>query len=237
MNTKSQKKEIEQQKINVVSEYVSFRNIEESPVNAQQMNDEDFRRLVLNIKRDGVLTTSPLLMRQEGKNKLMCISGHHRVKAGIKAKLEGSICLVMDEVDESTRIRLQLAHNDISGKPNKDLLEILIQQLNDFDINLIDNIPTDRVFMGEKEVDVSAPVFKYINICLIDNSRERFVEMLENINQKEDINYLLDNENYDKIKDLLSYAFKKGFRTAGQSIGVFMDIVENNKDQIKRTKK
>lgn len=234
MNTKSSKKEIEQKKINVVSEYVLFRDIEESPINAQEMDQEDFRRLTQNIKRDGILTTSPLLMRQEGKNKYMCVSGHHRIRAGIKAKLDGAICLIMDEVDESTRIRLQLAHNDISGKPNKDLLDILIQQLNDFDIDLIDNTQIDGMVKEAKEVDVTAPTFRYINICLIENSRERFVEMLENIKQNDDINYLLDNENYDKIKDLLSYAFKKGFRSAGQSIGVFMDIVDNNKDQIKR---
>lgn len=234
MNTKVQSKEIEQQKINVVSDYVLFRNIEESPINAQEMNEQDFKRLVQNIKRDGILTTSPLLMRQNGKNKFMCVSGHHRIRAGIKAKLDGANCLIMNEVDESTRIRIQLAHNDISGKPNKDLLEVLVEKLNDLDINLIDNSEIEGIIKEAKEVDINAPTFRYINICLIEKSRERFIEMLENIKENEDINYLIDNENYDKIKDLLTIAFKKGFRSAGQSIGVFMDIVENNKDQIKR---
>ena len=98
MNTKSATKEIERQKINVVSEYVLFRNIEESPVNAQEMNQEDFKRLVQNIKRDGILTTSPYLMRQEGKNKCMCVYWDHRIKAAIKEKVDGGICLIMDEV-------------------------------------------------------------------------------------------------------------------------------------------
>jgi len=233
MNTRT-KKSIEKKQLNIRSEYVKFRDIEESPINAQSMNEKDFNRLVKNLKRDGVLTSSPLLMDQTGKQKTMCISGHHRIKAAIKAGIEGCVCLISDELDDSTRIRLQVAHNDIHGEPNKDILSIMQQSLSDIDISLVDSTDMENIIKEAQEVSIDIPQFRYINICLVEKSRERFVDMLLKLEKADAINYIIDNKEYEQIKDLLTVAFDKGFKTAGQAIGVFMDIVDNNKDEIKR---
>jgi len=233
MNTRT-KKSIEKKQLNIRSEYVKFRDIEESPINAQSMNEKDFNRLVKNLKRDGVLTSSPLLMDQTGKQKTMCISGHHRIKAAIKAGIEGCVCLISDELDDSTRIRLQVAHNDIHGEPNEDILAIMQQSLSDIDISLVDSTDMENIIKEAQEVSIDIPQFRYINICLVEKSRERFVDMLLKLEKADAINYIIDNKEYEQIKDLLTVAFDKGFKTAGQAIGVFMDIVDNNKDEIKR---
>ena len=233
MNTRT-KKSIEKKQLNIRSEYVKFRDIEESPINAQSMNEKDFNRLVKNLKKDGVLTSSPLLMDQTGKQKTMCISGHHRIKAAIKAGIEGCVCLISDELDDSTRIRLQVAHNDIHGEPNKDILSIMQQSLSDIDISLVDSTDMENIIKEAQEVSIDIPQFRYINICLVEKSRERFVDMLLKLEKADAINYIIDNKEYEQIKDLLTVAFDKGFKTAGQAIGVFMDIVDNNKDEIKR---
>ena len=233
MNTRT-KKSIEKKQLNIRSEYVKFRDIEESPINAQSMNEKDFNRLVKNLKRDGVLTSSPLLMDQTGKQKTMCISGHHRIKAAIKAGIEGCVCLISDELDDSTRIRLQVAHNDIHGEPNKDILSIMQQSLSDIDISLVDSTDMENIIKEAQEVSIDIPQFRYINICLVEKSRERFVDMLLKLEKADAINYIIDNKEYEQIKDLLTVAFDKGFKTAGQAIGVFMDIVDNNKDEIKK---
>ena len=116
----------------------------------------------------------------------------------------------------------------------QNLLEILIRQLNDVDIHFIDYTALEGLAQEIKEVNVDSPVFRYINICLLETSRDRFVEMLENIKKDDDINILIEKEEYEHIKDLLTLAFRKGFRSPGQAIGVFMDIVDNNSDQIER---
>lgn len=124
--------------IQIRTEFVLFRDIEESPLNAQVMADKEFNRLVKNIAEDGCLTSAPLLMDQEGKSKKMCISGHHRIKAAIKAGLLGADCMVTPPIPESTRIRLQLAHNDIHGNPDEVIVAELQKQLNDVDLRLVD---------------------------------------------------------------------------------------------------
>lgn len=228
------KSTVEKKELKIKSEYVCFRDIEESPLNAQEMNESDFNRLVKNLKRDGVLTSTPLLMIQSGKNKFMCISGHHRIKAAIKAGIEGSICLISDEVDESTRIRLQLSHNDIHGEPNKDIITILQQSLSEIDISLVDSSNIEKQIKEAQSVNVDVPNFQYINICLVDTSRERLVDLLMTLEKSDSINYLIEKPEYEKIKDLLTYAFEKGFKTPGQAFGKFSDIVELHMNEIKR---
>lgn len=234
MSTKQKKGKAEKRKLNIRAEYVLFRDIEESPLNAQEMKEGDFNRLVKNLTRDGILTSTPLLMEQSGKNKLMCISGHHRIKAAIKAGIEGAICLISEEVDESTRIRLQLAHNDIHGEPNKDIVIMLQQQLNDIDITLIDQSLVDAAISEANAIEMDVPNFQYINICLLDTSREKLVDMIMSLEKADALNWLIEKEQYEKVQDLLTYAFDKGFKSPGQAFGKFLEIIEENKDLIKR---
>jgi hypothetical protein len=231
MRTKSN---IEKQEINIRAEYVLFRNIEESPMNAQQMDELEFIRLVKNLKRDGVLTSTPFLMEQPEKSKHMCVSGHHRIKAAIKAGIEGGICLISGPLEESTRVRIQLAHNDIHGNPNEDIVSILQQQLNEFDISLIDQSNIDSQIKEAQEVEIDVPDFQYINICLLSTSRERLVDLIMSLEKSKSINWLIEKPEYEKVRDLLSYAFDKGFKTPGQAFGKFLEIVEQHLEEVKR---
>jgi hypothetical protein len=232
--TKNQHRKIETQQLNTSIEIVNFRDIEESELNAQEMNHSDFNRLVKNLKRDKVLTSAPLLMRQQGHEKYKCVSGHHRIRAAIKAGILEAYCIIIDEVDESTRVRLQLAHNDIHGTPNADIVKVLQEKLHNIDLTLVNLIDKDLAKDTDIEINVNIPTFRYINICLLENSRESLVDIIETLTSEEDVNYLIDVDTYNEITDLLTYAFAKGFKTAGQAFGKFLEIVLENKHLIER---
>ena len=51
--------------------------------NARFMSGSQYRRLVENIKTDGIMTSTPLLARIEGDDTLYVASGNHRVQAAI----------------------------------------------------------------------------------------------------------------------------------------------------------
>lgn len=233
MNTREKNNKIEKKQLKVKTEYVYFRDIEESPVNAQEMHEKEFNRLVKNLKRDGVLTTAPLIMEQPNKNKYMCISGHHRIRAAIKAGIEGAICLVTEKLDDSTRVRIQISHNDIHGEPNKDILAYLQTLLSGIDISLVDTTGIElENSMQEQKIDI--PDYQYINICLIRESRDKLVDIILHLEKSDAINWLISKDEYEKIKDLLTYAFDHGFKTPGQSFGKFLNIIENSTELIKR---
>jgi len=234
MNIHEKKKKKESNPLNIQIEEVSFRNIKESDINPQEMSNKDFERLVENLRRDKVLTSAPLLMRQGEGEKLLCISGHHRIRAAIKAGIEKAYCIVMDKVDDSTRIRLQLAHNDIHGNPREDIVAILQNKLNEIDIALVDYKDIEATAKTINQMNLSVPEFSYINICLLEESRDRFVNMLMAIDPEKTESFIIEKKEYERLKDLLTLAFKKGFKSPGQAIGKFMDIVEEHLEEIQR---
>ena len=215
------------EKIKTEYKELNIREIEESPINAQMMGQMDFNRLVKNIKKDGCLTSAILVMRQEGK-KYMCISGHHRVRAAIKAGLTDVPCIIMDEVDESTRIRLQLPHNDIHGEPDEELLLVLQKKLNEIDLELIDLIKQECE-NELKEVSIDKIEFRYVSICQLPESADILTKMIEEVDGEQ--KWLIEKQEYEDLRIALTKAFKSGFKTPGRAFRKFMDIVlENEKD-------
>lgn len=209
-------------------EELNIRDIEESPLNAQIMNEKDFKRLVSNIKKDGCLTSSILVMEQHGK-KYMCISGHHRIRAGLKAGLKVVPCLVINEVDESTRIRLQLTHNDIHGDPDENIVSVLRAKLNEFDINLT---AWNDLKVEDFEVeDLDFEVFQYVSICLKPKSFEELIDIIGSNATSADEKFFVECTDFELMKEALTLAFKNGYKTPGKAFRKFLDIVMNHKDE------
>lgn len=218
------------EKITYRFEDVNIRNIEESPLNAQIMNDADFKRLVKSIQKDGCLTSSILVMEQEGR-KFMCISGHHRLKASIKAGLKTAPCIIIPEVDESTRIRLQLTHNDIHGNPDENIVSILQRKLNGFDIELVDWNESKTVDFEVENIDFE--VFKYVSICLKPKSFDELIDFIGCQASNADEKYFIDFEDYSKMEEALTLAFKNGYKTPGKAFRKFIDIALKHKEEFK----
>ena len=96
--------------------------------NARYMKGPQFERLVENIRRDGVLTSFPLVHR-EGKA-LEVISGNHRVSAAIKAGIEESdVIEVTTPLTRQQFVALQLSHNAIAGQDDPNILRSLYDEL------------------------------------------------------------------------------------------------------------
>lgn len=119
-----------------------------SEENARYMRAEQFNQLVANLKRDGVLTSFPLIYQGT------VLSGNHRVQAAIKAGIEESDCIeIVGELTEERRLAIQLSHNAITGEDDPSLLSLLYGKLS-FDEKLYSGL-TDSMFDAAK-LDISA---------------------------------------------------------------------------------
>lgn len=230
---KRSRERIEKQSLEYEIKELNFRDIQETELNAQKMSESDFNRLVKNIRRDGCLTSTPLVCVDEN-GKYTCISGHHRIRAAIKAGISSSNCIVLKNIDESTRIRLQLSHNDIHGESDKDIVSILANKLMDIDITLIDISGLEQIKKTSNEININVPKFQYINICLTDQSRNDLVDMIMSLEKSDAVNWLVTQEQFQDVRDLLTYAFSHNFKTPGQAFGKFLDIIKENKELIER---
>lgn len=117
--------------------------------NARYMRAAQFERLVMNIKRDGVLTSAPLVYRG------IVRSGNHRVQAGIEAGVEEADAIeILGDVSEDRLLAIQLSHNAITGEDDPTTLATLWKAL-PFDEKRYSGL-TDEAIGTVKELDVDS---------------------------------------------------------------------------------
>ncbi|MGW4007943.1 ParB N-terminal domain-containing protein [Streptomyces sp. NPDC004763] len=105
-------------------------------VNARYMRKEEWDRLVENIRRDGCLTSTPLLYSggeyDEGRE--LILSGNHRTKAAAEAGIEEIDCMLIEEhLTRQQLVAIQLSHNAIAGQDDPATLKQLYEELDDVD--------------------------------------------------------------------------------------------------------
>ena len=103
-------------------------------VNAHFMTKEKFDALVDNVRRDGVLTSVPLVYADPDTGVETVLSGNHRTRAAIEAGLSEIPVLVIDQkLSRQQQIAIQLSHNSIFGEDDPDTLAMLYEELDDVD--------------------------------------------------------------------------------------------------------
>jgi hypothetical protein len=96
--------------------------------NARFLKGPMFAQLVANIKRDGCLTSFPLVNRQG--DELTVASGSHRVAAAMKAGIvEHDVIEITSPLTREQFVALQLSHNAIAGEDDPNMLRSLYDEL------------------------------------------------------------------------------------------------------------
>jgi len=94
--------------------------------NARYMTKDQMDKLTKNVEKDGFLSQIPLGIKEGDKYRI--ISGNHRVKAAIKAKIEFIMILYVENISRDKELGFQLSHNAISCQ---DDISILIELYNE----------------------------------------------------------------------------------------------------------
>jgi len=149
------------------------------------MTDAMFSQLVENIRKDGCLTSVPLVYEENGK--LEVLSGNHRVMAAIKAGVEeADVMEIMTRLTAEQRVAIQLSHNAIAGQDDPSILAELWAEL-DFDLKEYSGL-TEEDLAGITEIDatgltVEAPRYEEINLAFLPEEKKAFVELLDRIQE------------------------------------------------------
>lgn len=212
-------------KLKIEIRLINFRSIQEADMNPQVMPEAEFNRLVKSFKKDGTLT-STILVREREPGKYVCISGHHRIKAAIRAGIKEGYCMVAynedgTEIDESTSIRLQLQHNDIHGEPDEALAGQLRQRLLEEDLKLVSR--GNDIIIKDVDINYNEPLYSYVHICLMPESEKEFTQLLERLDTEDSKKYILEKEDYQYLNKALTLAFQKGYKTPGRAIREILD--------------
>lgn len=146
------------------------RELELLKKNARFMRNDTFRQLVDNIKRDGALSSLPLVYAGPDTVKPRVLSGNHRIMAAIEAGLKQVFCLVIDSLktmDEQTAIAL--SHNALAGQDDLPTLKELYDSISDLTLKSYSGIDEEL----RKQLDaikfqaISEPRLAFKNVSLL----------------------------------------------------------------------
>lgn len=128
---------------------LQLKTLLESAGNPQKMSDKVFTGLVDSIKRKGWYFAVPDVWEFE-PGKYRIISGHHRIKAGMKAGLIEQNCnVIIDPSYNEEQARKDLLEsNERHGDPDQDLfVDFVTDIIDDFNVDL--DILADEVGFDE----------------------------------------------------------------------------------------
>lgn len=118
--------------------------------NAHYMEKQTLDMLTANVAEDGFLSQLPFAMKRHD-GKYLILSGNHRLKASIKAKLEYILILYIEEVDKDKQIAYTLSHNALVGKDDMQMLKEIYSEMRSIEsreysgLNGIKFMDTDKI--------------------------------------------------------------------------------------------
>lgn len=217
-------------------EVLPLAELESQPINARFMKGEQFRTLVKNIERDGVLTSVPLVRTLPGGG-WRILSGHHRVKAAIEAGIERAECMILDDpnMNRQQEVALVLSHNAIAGEDDPSLLKALYDELDDTDwrwysglddraLDLLDKVSTES--LSEANLD-----FSTVNLVFLPHELEAAEEALFEAKKRAGVAkmWLAGLEQYEPTLEALETAQGAyGVGNTATALGVILGVFDRH---------
>jgi len=201
--------------------------------NARFMKPAQFKRLVENLRRDGVLTSAPLVGRMEDDARLFVISGNHRVAAAIEAGIDEADCIeVLAPLSRERFTAVQLSHNAIEGEDDPAALRRLYDML-DLDLKGYSGLTDDAFDMDELQVTTItgvAPLYAEVVVSFLSDDAhavEAFVKTAERWARKERPVLAASYEDFDRFFDaIVEIKGRRGISNSAVAIAALVDLAQ-----------
>jgi len=201
--------------------------------NSHYMEKDMLDRLTANIEKDGFLSQLPFAMKRED-GKYLILSGNHRLKGSIKAKLEFILILYIDEVDKDTQIAYQLSHNMLVGKDDMQMLKDIYSEMESIEakeFSGLDDLKFKEVnsinMLSISDADIELTEMKFLFVENVKNNVNTVLNALED--QKLDENsHIVVGSFEDYIKVLTEVKKKYGIKSVSVAFGKMIEICMKN---------
>ena len=211
--------------------------------NAHFMGAETYQRLVNNIRRDGVLTSTPFCDTIEinGEPRRRVLSGNHRVQASIDAGLDCIQVLYVDrEIPKDQKIAIQLSHNSIVGEDDNQLLRELYEDISSIDLREYAGLDDKELEILEAPLPLSLNTgsinYKELQILFLPEEKESLEHSLLQI--KDEYGDKLEGiacrqKSWDKWLQTISEVHEiSGLTNSATAVSVMLEIAMRHLEEI-----
>jgi len=196
-------------------------------LNARYMRHETFKRLSDNIEKDGDLTQIPFCaiykyfsdedeipLDSLGDPVIEVLSGNHRVKAAIDAKLETiKIQVTYQPLSKSRRYAIQLSHNEVSGDDDPAILKEIYESIHDVEWQMYTGLTDEKLALLDDiqigSIGEANLLYTNVGMMFLPHEAEMISEVWEIAEREtkgQKHTWLVDMEDYNNALDSIELA-------------------------------
>lgn len=203
--------------------------IKEQDINAQVMDDRRMKILTSNIKTRGALESLPYVHKRG--EIFSVISGHHRLRAANAAGLKTIFCLVdTNEMTKSQITSKQIAHNELVGTADSEILGQLVKQMKEVDDIIASGLP-EKFLDGIKAPNptIALPQLAFdwrtVQIAFLPEQMRDFETLVKTIDSKTQMVGLAKSEQYKRFSDaMLKFGKTKNIKSVAATIEFLTEL-------------
>jgi len=210
---------------------VHVKDVREQDLNARFMPPEMFQQFSKNIKKRGTLEALPYCCLTA--NGIEIISGHHTIRAFIKAKIGEEIYILLETKPLSRgEIRAkQLAHNSISGLDDPAILKQIYLGIDDAEMRLM-------AFIDEKKLELPEPGniqitslstgldMRNVKIWFLPYQLEDFTKLTECLEGNEEKLFVAPMKHWLKFREAVNKVmYKEDILSIGTAVAKMTEII------------
>ncbi|MGO4419481.1 ParB N-terminal domain-containing protein [Streptomyces sp. MCAF7] len=209
-------------------------------VNARYMRKEEWDRLVENIRRDGCLTSTPLIYSggEYAEGHELILSGNHRTMASVEAGLDEIDCMLIEEkLTRQQLVAIQLSHNAIAGQDDPATLKQLYEELDDVDWRAYSGLDDEQLNLlaevspeGLSEANLD---FATVSLIFLPSELEAARDAFDQARLGQNESWLTARADYNQTLDTLASthaAHKVG--NVATALHAILAIVERHLDEL-----
>lgn len=218
--------------------WVDVTTLREQDINAQVMQPRHFERLTGNIRKRGALESLPYCHQPGGEGPVEVISGHHRSRAARSAGIN-RIPAIIDtrKMRRSEVIAKQIAHNELHGNPDKDVLAQLVSMIDNVDDLIATGLDEDQLPTVEPD-DTKLAIphgefdWRAATLMFLPHQMEDFKDAITAIASGTDVVGVASAEQFDEFASAV-YAFGrcKDVRNFTTMVALLTDIARREIEQ------
>jgi hypothetical protein len=221
--------------------------VEEQERNAQVVPPEAMERLTETIRRDGRLESLPFVVRrQRGEDvRFEMVSGHHRLRAARAAGLDTIIVLAdTHDLNRSQVVAKQLAHNNIVGSPNPQVVAELFAEIDRMEDALESYVNPELLerFIEENvtpiDVDEPPPEWHSVKIAFLPEQFAEWERLLDRLTGEEEMLLLSDMEGFAKFQEaVVTVKHVQDIRAVSRQLARICELAHERLDEIEQEAK
>lgn len=211
-------------------------NLKEQDINAQVMDDRKMKILTSNIKNRGTLESLPYVHKKG--DTFSIVSGHHRVRAANAAGLKTIYALVdTNELTKSQIVSKQIAHNELVGTADSEILAELVKQMQEVDDIIASGLPEkflNQIAQQSPVMDLPQLDFDWrtLQLVFLPEQLKEFQSLVKMVDSKAEFVGVANVSQFDEFsKAMVQFGKTRNIKSIGATIQLLTEIALKEVEQ------